>query len=277
MGDAYALDRDSSVVAIKDAEFQLFQRFIFDAAGVTLPSSKKALVSGRLSKRLRFAGCQTFMEYHDLLKTDREECQWAVDLLTTNETYFFREPKHFEFLRDEILKAHPRSRPFRAWSAASSSGEESYSLAMLLGDIMGGSNWEVIGSDISMQVLEKAERGLYPLARTNHMPPDYLRRFCLKGTGQHAGKLLVSRGLRERVKFMQVNLNAELPKLGLFDVVFLRNVMIYFSAETKAQVVRRVLTQLRPGGHFFIGHSESLNGITDGLELVRPSVYRKPI
>tara|TARA_R100000322_G_scaffold104450_1_gene66570 strand:+ start:3064 stop:3861 length:798 start_codon:yes stop_codon:yes gene_type:complete len=264
------------VPTLTESEFKRFQKLMFDEAGVTLPSSKKALVSGRLAKRLKLHGCGSFGAYYDLLSTDASEHQWAVDLLTTNETYFFREPKHFEFLRDEILKAHPSSRPFRAWSAASSSGEEPYSLAMLLGDVLGSNTWEVIGSDISMQVLEKAERGLYPLARTNHMPPGYLKRFCLKGTGTHAGKLLVSRNLRERVKFMQVNLNAELPKLGQFDVIFLRNVMIYFSAETKAQVVRRVLAQLRPGGHFFIGHSESLNGITDGLELVRPSVYRKP-
>lgn len=262
--------------ALTENEFRRFQKLMFDAAGVTLPASKKALVSGRLTKRLKLHGCSSFSSYLDLVSNDMGEHQWAVDLLTTNETYFFREPKHFEFLRDVILPAHPGNRPLRVWSAACSSGEEAYSLAMLLSDIVGGHNWNVTGSDISMQVLEKAGRGLYPLARTHHMPPGYLRQFCLKGTGQHVGKLLVSRSVRERVQFLQVNLNAELPKLGLFDVVFLRNVMIYFSAETKAQVVRRVLTQLRPGGHFFIGHSESLNGIVDGLELVRPSVYRKP-
>lgn len=266
----------SSTRAITDSEFRRFQQLIFEEAGVTLASSKKALVSGRLAKRLKARDCPSFTAYHELIRKDPEEHQWAVDLLTTNETFFFREPKHFEFLRTGVLSAHPRTRPFRAWSAACSSGEEAYSLAMLFDDVLGSRSWELQGSDISRQVLERAQRGLYPLARTNHMPPGYLKRYCLKGTGDYAGKFLVTRELRQRVRFAQINLNTELPKQGLFDVIFLRNVMIYFSPQTKTQVVRRVLAQLQPGGYFFIGHSESLNGIAGGLEQVQPSVYRKP-
>ena len=145
----------------------------------------------------------------------------------------------------------------------------------LLTDCMEGGAWEVIGSDISTRVLARARNGHYPDERTKHIPPAYLRRFCLKGTGEQKGTILVERSLRERVKFQQVNLNAALPQIGIFDVIFLRNVMIYFNGDTKQQVVARVLSLLKPGGLFFIGHSESLHGVTNVVQPLMPSVYRK--
>jgi chemotaxis protein methyltransferase CheR len=202
--------------------------------------------------------------------------QTAVDLLTTNETYFFREPKHFDLLRELALSAASRSLTFRVWSAASSTGEECYSIAMVLADCLGGAAWEVVGTDISSRVLERARAGHYPLERTKHIPAAYLKRFCLKGHGQQEGTLLIDRQLRSRVSFAQVNLNTELPSLGNFDLIFLRNVMIYFNADTKRSVVERVLAPLRSGGHFFIGHSESLNEISTAVRQVAPSIYRKP-
>lgn len=266
----------SGAQAISDGEFRLFQRLMFDEAGITLASSKKALVYGRLSKRLRVCGCATFAAYHERLGQDADERQTAIDLLTTNETYFFREPRHFEFLRDTLLPAHGRGRPFRVWSAACSSGEEVYSLAMTLADGLGGEAWSVLGSDLNTEVLAKARSGHYAMARIEGIPQACLKRYCLRGKGRQAGTFLVGRELRARTEFRQINLNAGLPPLEPFDAVFLRNVMIYFSQETKAQVVRRVVGLLRPGGYFFIGHSESLNGIADGLEPVQPSIYRKP-
>jgi chemotaxis protein methyltransferase CheR len=201
----------------------------------------------------------------------------AVDLLTTNETYFFREPKHFALLRDLAQDASDKNRALRVWSAASSSGEEPYSIAMVLADVMGeDAPWEVLGTDISTRVLASARRGHYPMERAAQMPQNYLKRFCLKGQGSEAGTLLIERNLRQRVQFQHLNLNAPLPKIGQFDVIFLRNVMIYFSLETKRQVVARLLAQLRPGGHFLIGHSETLNDINDSLTAVAPSIYRKP-
>lgn len=262
--------------SISDSEFRLFQQLMFNEAGVTLASSKKALVNGRLSKRLKARGCASFKAYYDLLGQDAEEWQWAIDLLTTNETYFFREPKHFDYLREKVLPAHVSGRPFRVWSAACSSGEEAYSIAMVLADAFGGDGWSVVGSDLNTQVLAKARSGHYGMARTEGIPRASLERYCLKGKGSQAGTFLVGRPLRERLEFRQINLNTSLPKLEQFDVIFLRNVMIYFSQETKAQIVRRVVGLLKPGGHFFIGHSESLNGIADGLDAVRPSIYRKP-
>ncbi|WP_421684710.1 CheR family methyltransferase [Stutzerimonas urumqiensis] len=249
---------------------------MFSEAGVSLAPSKKALVNGRLSKRLKATGCASFAAYHELIGANLEERQWAIDLLTTNETYFFREPRHFDYLREKLLPAHPRGRAFRVWSAACSSGEEVYSLAMVLADTLGGDGWSVLGSDLNTQVLAKARSGHYGMARTEGIPHACLKRYCLKGKGNQAGTFLVGRELRARTEFRQINLNAGMPPLEPFDVIFLRNVMIYFSQETKAQVVRRVVGLLRPGGLFFIGHSESLNGISDGLEPVLPSIYRKP-
>jgi chemotaxis protein methyltransferase CheR len=262
---------------ISDHEFAQFQRFIYEAAGINLSSAKKALVCGRLAKRLQHCRLTTYGEYFRLLSSGQspQEVQMAVDLLTTNETYFFREPRHFEFLRAK-LDAVRGERPVRIWSAAGSTGEEAYSIAMVLEDCLPGSAWEVIASDISQRVLERARLGHYVMERAQHIPQDYLQRFCLEGQEQHAGTLLVERSLRSRVRFLQVNLNATLPQLGAFDFVFLRNVLIYFNADTKRRVVRRVLDTLRPGGWLLIGHSESLHGIVEDLPSVAPSIYQKP-
>ena len=264
--------------AISDREFAQFQRFIFEAAGITMAPTKKALVSGRLSKRLQHHRVHSFGEYFELLSSGREpdETRLAVDLLTTNETYFFRENKHFELLRSVAQEARERGQGLRVWSAACSTGEEPYSIAMVLADVLGERPWEITASDISSRVLHKARFGHYPMERTGNIPREYLQRFCLKGMDQYAGTLLVQRALRKRVQFTEVNLNTTLPQLGSFDVIFLRNVMIYFSAETKRQVVARVAQQLKPGGYLFIGHSESLNDISDDVAMVAPSIYRKP-
>ncbi|MBX3619739.1 MAG: protein-glutamate O-methyltransferase CheR [Rhizobacter sp.] len=262
---------------ISDLEFSHFQRFIYQAAGISLSPAKKALVCGRLSKRLQARRLQSFGEYFKLLASgDAGEVQTAVDLLTTNETYFFREPRHFELLRALAQAERNRALPFRVWSAASSSGEEAYSIAMVLADVLGDAPWEVMGSDISTRVLERARTGHYPVERTRHIPTAYLKRFCLRGIDEQAGTLLVDRRLRSRVQFRQINLNETLPGLQPFDVIFLRNVMIYFNGDTKRQVVARILSLLKPGGHFCIGHSESLNDVSDAVQVVAPSIYRKP-
>lgn len=267
------------VAMITEREFMQFQRFIYDAAGITMANGKQALVSGRLAKRLAHYQLNSYGDYLRLLESRAQpaELQVAVDLLTTNETYFFREPKHFALLRDLAQDARDKNRTLRVWSAASSSGEEPYSIAMVLADVMGiDGAWEVLGTDISTRVLQRARSGHYPIERAAQMPQAYLKRFCLKGQGSEAGTLLIERGLRQRVQFQHLNLNAPLPRIGSFDVIFLRNVMIYFSLETKRQVVARLLAQLRPGGYFLIGHSETLNDINDSLTAVAPSIYRKP-
>jgi chemotaxis protein methyltransferase CheR len=264
---------------ITDQEFGCFQRFIFDAAGITLSEAKKALVCGRLSKRLHQRGLNSYSEYFQLLASgaDPLEVQTAVDLLTTNETYFFREPKHFDLLREQAEAARGSGRAFRVWSAACSSGEEVYSIAMTLAESLDPEPWEIIGSDLSTRMLDRARLGHYPLSRTKNVQLHYLRRFCLRGTGTQEGTLLIDRSLRSRAQFMQINLNDRLPQLGSFDIIFLRNVMIYFNLETKRQVVARILSLLKPGGWFLIGHSESLNDVSSAVQQIAPSVYRKPV
>lgn len=264
-----------SQYVISDSEFAYVRKLIHEIAGISLADSKKMLVCSRLGKRLAHHGLSNFREYFQRIASGQldNELQVAVDLLTTNETYFFREPRHFDFLRDRILP-ELKGRQIRVWSAACSSGEEPYSLAMLLADQLGDSGWEVLASDLSSRVLERARRGHYSMERTQHIPKPYLRRFCLKGVGAQDGTLLVDRTLRRHVTFRQVNLNGPLPSVGIFDVIFLRNVLIYFDLETKTRVVARLAKHLRPGGYLIVGHSESLSHLPEGMFVVQPSVYR---
>ena len=160
--------------------------------------------------------------------------------------------------------------PFRVWSAASSSGEEAYTIAMVLADLLGSADWQVMGTDISTRVLERARKGLYPMERAATIPQEFLRRFCLKGQDRHEGLFLMSRQIRDRVTFLQANLCQELPRLGPFDVAFLRNVLIYFEVTQKRRAVEAVMAQLKPGGLLIVGHSESLTGICGGPRRLAP-------
>jgi chemotaxis protein methyltransferase CheR len=266
-------------VVLKEQEFIKFRDLIYRIAGISLAPSKKPLVASRLAKRIRHHGLASYNEYFEMISAanGQSELQMAVDLLTTNETHFFREPKHFDFLRQFILPIRKPGRTLRIWSAACSTGEEPYSIAMLLDEVLGTAPWEVVASDLSMSVLEKARIGLYPMERIPEIPRHYLSNYCLKGTGTQEGTLLIERKLRERVQFLQYNLTEAPPKLAEFDVIFLRNVMIYFDQETKRQVVSRLMSKLRPGGHFLVGHSETLNGINEQVRLVQPAIYVKPL
>lgn len=265
---------------ITNAEFAQFQRLIYKIAGISLADSKKVLLVGRLGKRLRAHGMTSYSDYYKLVSSGRDagELQLMVELLTTNETYFFREEKHFDFLADHIAAKHTPGRSFDVWSAAASTGEEIYTICMVLADTLGiDANWSVMGTDINTQVLALASSGHYPMEKARGLPPEYLRKYCLKGVRQHEGTFLISPDLRKHTRFMPVNLNQPLPgSVGKFHVIFLRNVMIYFDNDTKRQVVDRLINQLHPGGYFIVGHSESLNGLTDRLVSVQPTIYRLP-
>jgi len=263
---------------LSEPTFARFSRWLAGEVGLHLPPQKRTLVQERIAKRLRALGMTSYEAYFKLVTSPEglQERQQAIDLITTHETYFFREPKHFDFLADSVLPALGRTRTPRFWSAASSSGEEAYSLAMVLADRLGGeAPWEVFGSDISREVVEKARGGVYAMNRIDGIPPDYLRRYCLRGVGSRDGTLQVDAALRRRVRFAQVNLNGNLAGVGEFDVVFLRNVLIYFDLPTKRRIVERIVRQMRPGGWLFIGHSESLNGLDLGLRQERPTIYRR--
>lgn len=265
-----------NTTAISEREFDKFRKLIFQKAGITLSPIKKSLVAGRLGKRLRHYDLNSFSEYYDFVMSPDagNELQIMVDLLTTNETYFFREPKHFEVLKREILPKLSHGGDIRIWSAASSSGEEAYSIAMTVAYEIGFSRkWKIIGTDISTRVLERARSAVYPSIAAEKIPKEYLREFCLKGVRSQVGTFLMNKRIRERVSFMSLNLNGDWPKLDKFDVILLRNVMIYFDFDTKKTLINRLVKMLKPGGFFIIGHSETLNGINEELDMLYPSVY----
>lgn len=263
---------------ITDREFGLFQRLIYRLAGISMSDSKKVLMVGRLGKRLRHYGLDNFADYYRLLASGEhpDELQLMVDLLTTNETYFFREPAHFDFLAQ--FAARRRGANFRVWSGACSSGEEPYTIAMVLAETLGlSANWEIVASDISLSILERARSGLFPMERGSGISEKLLKKYCLKGVREQAGNFRVDTRLGERISFRQLNLiDLQAGGLGQFDLIFLRNVMIYFDNETKRKVIRNMLPHLRRDGVFVVGHSETLNGLTDELVALRPTLYCYP-
>lgn len=263
---------------LTEREYAVIRELLYDRAGISLGPSKKALVAGRLFKRVQLLGLSSYGEYFDRLLSGKapDELQTALDLLTTNETYFFREPKHFEMLEELATKA-TKAKTFRVWSAASSTGEEAYTIAMTLQELSRKArcpNWEVRGSDLSTRVLEQARNGLYTMDRIGGIAPELLKRYFLQGTGPYEGQILVDKVLRDKTEFAQINLIEPLPDLVPFDVIFLRNVMIYFDPPVKRKVVTQLLSRLTPEGVLFVGLAETLNGIVDGLVSIGPGAYR---
>lgn len=262
---------------ISEKEFRLFRELIYESAGISLADSKKQLVASRLSNRLRYYQFSKFIEYYDLItsKSQQKEKQVFVDLLTTNETSFFREPVHFDFLKNDILKQFDRSKKFRVWCAACSSGEEPYTTGMVLMDVLGNSPWEIIASDISTRILEKSKQGLYPIDKSKQIPQNYLKKYCLKGKGEKEGYFKISKNIRSRIQFINLNLIQPIPNLGMFELVFLRNVMIYFDTQTRKELVEKIVPNIRDKGYLFIGHAETLLNLTDKLKSVKPAIYKK--
>ncbi len=263
---------------LSDRAFEQITTLMYDSIGLSFAISKKPLISSRLAPRLQRLGLASFEDYAALIEADEGgEFQMAVDLLTTNETYFFREPAHYALLEETLAREKPRST--RVWSAASSFGDEAYSTAMLLADMAQqgriGSDWSVLGTDISDRVLQSASRGIFPEERLRDTAPERVKRYCLRGEGESEGLVQMSPKLRDRVRFGQLNLCEPIDGLGPFDVVFLRNVLIYFDPPTKAAVVDSVLTQLRPGGLFFIGTAEGRVPCKTPITTLAPGAFRK--
>lgn len=263
---------------LTDRDYLVIRDLLFRESGISLGAGKKPLVSGRLFKRIQSLGLASYGDYFAKLASGMEpdEMQIAVDLLTTNETYFFREPRHFEILSG-IAASAVKGQEFRVWSAACSTGEEVYTIAMTLQELSRKGRcptWGVRGSDLSSRVLEKATAGMYGMERTEGISDELMRRYFLRGTGPYEGKILVEHALREKTEFAQINLIEPLPKLVPFDVIFLRNVLIYFEAAEKRKIVRQLLAALVPDGVLFVGLAESLHGLIDGLVQFAPGAYR---
>jgi chemotaxis protein methyltransferase CheR len=267
------------MATLRDDTYRNIADLMHKAVGLSFADSKKPLVSSRLAPRMLRLGLESFEDYLALIAApeDGGEFQVAVDLLTTNETYFFREPAHYELLEAELSRTRPRS--VSVWSAASSFGDEAYSTSMLLAELQHngriGSDWRILGTDISDRVLRSAMEAIYPMERLRHVSPERLRRHVLKGEGPSEGLAQIHPRLRDHVRFGQLNLCQPIENIGPFDVVFLRNVLIYFDPPTKSEVVDRVLTQLRPDGLFFIGTAEGRVQCRTPLKVLGPGAFRK--
>lgn len=264
------------MASMTDASFKAICDFFFQVSGIRLTQAKRALVLSRLQRLSQDQGVADLDHFVQLLVKGKLAADVQVDVvdkLTTNETYFFREPAHFDDLTQR-LAARASTDEFCVWSGASSSGEEAYSIAMLLADKLGDKAWRIWGTDLSTAVVDAARQGLYPLERARMVPETYLKRYCLKGDGPYEGQLLIDSKLRSRVNFQCANLMKELPTLPMFDVIFLRNVLIYFEAAAKAQIVRNVITKLKPDGVLYTGHAESLAGLNLPLVGLAPAIYK---
>ena len=270
---------------ISEREFHHFQELVYNEAGIWLSTAKIPLLTGRLAKRLRHHGIKSFQEYYALVLESPEERIQMLDAISTNETHFFREPRHFELLKTTIFPewiqqadAGRRSRAIRVLSAGCSTGQEPYSLAMiLLAHFPAPTGWqiEITATDLSTRVLEIARRGVWPTEKTADIPVEYLKGFMLKGIGEQTGKVKAGPEIRSLIQFSRVNLNeASYPFSGKFDLVFCRNVLIYFDLRSRGQVVRRLASYLAPRGYFFVGHAESLHQMGDVLSNYVPTVYR---
>ena len=267
---------------ITDKEFGLFQALIHREAGIHLPPAKKELLMGRLGRRLRELGLKAYGAYYEyVMEAGHEELVRLLDAISTNETSFFREPRQFEFLAQRVFPEWKTSqagaRQIRVWSAGCATGEEPYSITMMLWDHLppaAGWDLEIRATDLSTRALERARAGIWALEKAEEIPPNYLRAFMLKGKGPLGGMMKAGPRIRSIVEFERLNLNDDTyPALGFFDLIFCRNVLMYFSAESRLRVVERLLSHLVPTGYLFLGHAETLNGVTDRVRNVMPTVY----
>lgn len=257
--------------------FKNFQTLIRNESGINLSDAKKNLLTSRLAKRLRYYGIDSYDEYYELVMQDNFELQMMIDIITTNETSFFREPNHFDFLKSSILPSFKGSK-CRVWSAAASIGSEAYTLAMVLDEVLLPKNiaWEVVGTDINTEVIVKAKQALYPIESAAKIDKKYLKKYCLKGMNEYDGFFLINDSLKKNCTFFNANLMyPPSSHIGMFDVIFLRNMLIYFDNVNKTMIVENVIKALKKGGYLFIGHSETLNRITDKVRQVRPTIYIK--
>jgi chemotaxis protein methyltransferase CheR len=269
---------------ISEREFLRLRDLIYCEAGIWLSHAKTALLVGRLGKRLRHHELKSFKQYYDLVINSPEERIQMLDALSTNETHFFREPQHFELLKSVIFPKWAeeaatgrRGRKIRVLSAGCSTGQEPYSLAMVLLDhFPAASGWEIeiIATDLSTRALEIARTGIWPAAKRDEIPSSYLKTFMLKGFADQAGKMRAGPEIRSIVRFFRMNLNEQAyPLTGKFEMIFCRNVLIYFDQRSRERVVRRLASFLSPDGYLFLGHAESLHAMSDRLRSIIPTVY----
>lgn len=269
---------DLSGLEITSSQYNTIRTMVYDICGINLKTGKEHLVKARLTKRIRALSLKDFREYIKYIKADstRGEISSMVDALTTNKTEFFRESQHFDILRDEVLPELAGKR-IRIWSAGCSSGEEPYSIAILASEYLDKKKFKdirILATDISSTMMLKARRGAYPKEELQHISP-ILRDKYFSYMRSQAKFYRVSPALRALVSFARLNLMGEWPMKKLFDIIFCRNVMIYFDKHTQQELIDRFWRHIRPGGYLFVGHAESLAGLTHTFRYIKPAVYMK--
>ena len=273
---------------LSERELKRVARFIGDAVGIQLPDSKKILVEGRLRRRLRKLGYSCFKQYLDFVLDDprgKDERLHLIDVLTTNKTDFFREPEHFDYLINQALPELDKQRikagraDIKLWSAGCSTGEEPYTLSIVMNEAMPqfpGMRFQILATDISHSCLQTGKRGVYTEKNIEPVPMELRKKYFLRSRDRRSELVQMGPDLRQRITFQELNLMDEQFSLPhMMDVIFYRNVMIYFNNEIRERLVAKFERQLHPGGYLFVGHSESLNAIDSSLEQVAPMVYRK--
>jgi chemotaxis protein methyltransferase CheR/two-component system chemotaxis response regulator CheB len=286
------VERVSMHGALSDEHYKIISTYIETRVGIRLPPNKRSMVEGRLRKRLKAQNLSSIEEYCNLLFEDGalgDELTHLIDCMTTNKTDFFREPAHFNLLRDNILPdlaaadKNGRARHFKLWSAASSIGAEAFTIAMVMDQAIRQSyprsSFSILGTDISTDVLRQANRAIYPTEMVAPVPPDFRARYCMVARDPMRKEIRIAPELRRNVQFRHLNLMDKSYQVEKdFDVIFCRNILIYFSRQVQQQVVSHLVSHLRPGGYLILGHSESMAG-GDQPDLLQayPTVFRKKI
>lgn len=265
-----------------DKHFDFIRNLVRQRTGIVLSDIKRDMVYGRLVRRLRKLALSTFTQYCELLNNgDEQELIQFTNAITTNLTSFFREPHHFQFLTDTLLPELLRNshgRRLRIWSAGCSSGEEPYSIAMAVREVIPQDNgWDVriLATDLDSNMIETAKLGIYPKERIDGVSVSRLKKWFRRGKGNQAGLVKISHELKELITFKQLNLMHDWPMRGPFDVIFCRNVVIYFSKDTQKVLFNRFADLLGDSGHLFVGHSESLYAVSDRFKLLGKTIYCK--
>lgn len=273
---------DGAGLTLKASEFRQISQLAYQRFGLDLKAGKEALVAARLGKRLRKGGFKSFDDYYRHVTSDRtgEALIELIDSLTTNHTSFLRERAHFEFLTRAATEEFREIGTLEIWSAACSTGEEPYSIAMCLSDALTRAGakrrgFQILATDISTRVLGIAKRGVYEAERFHELPDAWRRAYLLRGGGECEGFYKLKPEITSLVAFERLNLIEPFTHGRLFQVIFCRNVMMYFNKGTQQDIVKRLSACLEPGGYLFVGHSESLTGVEHELKYVRPATYRK--
>ena len=276
---------DNTKNTLSEADFHKLASFIYDNYGIKLPITKKIMLESRLKPRLRINNMTSYKEYSQFIlsgKCGEAEIINMIDLVSTNKTDFYRESAHYDFMKDVILPEHYSNhseRTFKVWSSASSSGEEAYTTAIVISEFLEGKrtfDFSILGTDISTRIIEKAALAIYPMDRVDVIPLAQKKKYLLRSKDTENPTVRIIPELRAKTRFQRLNLmdnSFDVPKD--FDLIFCRNVLIYFDRETQEKVINKLCFHLRKGGYFFLGHSESISGYDVPLRQIKPTVFQK--